>query len=161
MLIIMIMNRWCEKKKYELREFHFIPVKLLKMLKEPVFAFWFILATWDFVATSVSVFLLNGREGQFIPKYIILNYGFIGYALSAIIYLFIMLFIYYKIRKIKAGQVFLIGNGGIHSLGAVSQTYWIISSSTMIYEWNIQAVFFASVPVLAFIVGKKCTDENI
>ena len=37
-------------------------MNLLKTLKEPVFAFWFILATWDFVATSISVFLLHGGE---------------------------------------------------------------------------------------------------
>lgn len=136
-------------------------MNILKTFKEPVFAFWFILAIWDFVATSISVFLLNGREGQFIPKYIIQNYGFLGFTLSGIVYLYIMLFIYCKIQRKKAGQIFFIGNGGVHSLGAVSQTYWIVASSTMIYEWNIQAAFFASVPVLAFIVGKKCTNENI
>ncbi len=129
-------------------------MNILKTLKEPVFAFWFILATWDFVATSISVFLLHGEEGQFIPKNIIQNYGFIGYTLSDLVYLYIMLLIYNKIQKTKAGQAFFIGNGGIHSLGAVGQTYWILA----IYEWNIQAVFFASVPVLAFIVGKKCTS---
>ena len=136
-------------------------MNILKTLKEPVFAFWFVLATWDFAATNIAVFLLNGWESQFIPKYIIENYGFIGYTLSGIVYLFIMLFIYYKIQRIKTGQVFFISSGGIHSLGAVSQTYWIISSSTMIYEWNIQAAFFASVPVLAFFVGKKCTNESV
>jgi hypothetical protein len=135
-------------------------MNIFKTLKEPVFAFWFILATWDFVATSISVFLLHGGEGQFIPRYIIQNYGFIGYILSSIAYLYIMLFIYYKIQRTKAGQVFFIGIGGIHSLGAVNQTYWIVASSTMIYEWNIQAAFFASIPILAFIVGKKCTVEK-